>query len=393
MNRMKGSIVGGINKRRPVRLALLGLVCVAVLLPACSSSLSSGNIPELSDSVVIRASITKAERGNVERVEQLVGAIRYRSDELSYGPTNLRFGGYLVMPGDRVVKGQVLATLDTELIEQQIETQSAAIDQLVSGYEHDNESAEIDISILQAELAGLNAAAAPTGEPADNTDAVRNMASAKTQEISRARLALEQQRERQELTLQNAEEQLGVLEQQLYNAAIRAPYDGVITWVADKSQGSFIVPYAGLVYISNESEKFIELVKPKLMTDVLRYDLVIANIGENAYELKWIKPSDQEWLYYVANKLVPPARFNIIDADSGAAAGTYVRVMFYYVYAEDVLRVPLNCVYTDTSEGSYVYIMENGKKAMRPVELGRRGDIFIEIVSGLVEGDEVYVKS
>ena len=38
-----------------------------------------------------------------------------------------------------------------------------------------------------------------------------------------------------------------------------------------------------------------------------------------------------------------------------------------------------------------MFAVESGKAALRPVEIGRRGGLEAEVLSGLAEGDEVIV--
>ena len=56
-----------------------------------------------------------------------------------------------------------------------------------------------------------------------------------------------------------------------------------------------------------------------------------------------------------------------------------------------MLTVPVNALYRDET-GQYVYRMEDGKRVRCEVEVGMTSDVKAEILEGLQEGDEVYVK-
>jgi multidrug efflux pump subunit AcrA (membrane-fusion protein) len=59
---------------------------------------------------------------------------------------------------------------------------------------------------------------------------------------------------------------------------------------------------------------------------------------------------------------------------------------------EDVLRLPRSVI-RDAADGSpMVLVWENGQEVERPVELGLRGDLYVEILSGLTEGERVIAR-
>jgi multidrug efflux pump subunit AcrA (membrane-fusion protein) len=59
---------------------------------------------------------------------------------------------------------------------------------------------------------------------------------------------------------------------------------------------------------------------------------------------------------------------------------------------KDVLRLP-RAVIRDAADGSpVVFVWENGQEVERPVKLGLRGDLYVEILSGLTEGEWVIAR-
>jgi macrolide-specific efflux system membrane fusion protein len=57
--------------------------------------------------------------------------------------------------------------------------------------------------------------------------------------------------------------------------------------------------------------------------------------------------------------------------------------------ADDVLRLPRAIVRAGSSNTASLRLWQNGQEVSREVEVGLRGDIYIEIVDGVREGDEV----
>ena len=71
-----------------------------------------------------------------------------------------------------------------------------------------------------------------------------------------------------------------------------------------------------------------------------------------------------------------------------AGAGQTADVSFHVVTAPEVFSVPAAAV-IPAEDGSAVYLIQNGKAVLKPVETGRREGGRVEIISGLEDGDIV----
>jgi multidrug efflux pump subunit AcrA (membrane-fusion protein) len=78
--------------------------------------------------------------------------------------------------------------------------------------------------------------------------------------------------------------------------------------------------------------------------------------------------------------------------NAGVKGGMTVSVDLITAVAADVLAVPSSAVKTSSS-GSYVQVLENGQPTDVPVEVGLTTDSYVEIVSGLTEGQEIIVST
>ena len=77
-------------------------------------------------------------------------------------------------------------------------------------------------------------------------------------------------------------------------------------------------------------------------------------------------------------------------APAQARAGDYAAVILKTVVREDALLVPPESLFRDGGE-TYVYRVVDGERVRTEVEAGYRSVNAAEIVSGLAEGDVVYV--
>ncbi len=85
------------------------------------------------------------------------------------------------------------------------------------------------------------------------------------------------------------------------------------------------------------------------------------------------------------------AKFELKDGSSDLI-GQYALLYMMTIQREQVLNIPSNAVLRD-SEGHYVYVDQNGVKERRPVQVGVVTAAQAEILSGLEEGESVYVVS
>jgi multidrug efflux pump subunit AcrA (membrane-fusion protein) len=89
-------------------------------------------------------------------------------------------------------------------------------------------------------------------------------------------------------------------------------------------------------------------------------------------------------LYYVILKLseVPDELLEGMNLDASIIIDS----------REDVLRLPRSVIRTGADGNPMVLVWENGQEVERPVELGLRGDSYVEILSGLSEGERVVAR-
>jgi multidrug efflux pump subunit AcrA (membrane-fusion protein) len=365
---------------------IIALISALISLSSCAETqIEAQAPPELLKPVAIREATAKVERGTVEDVDQYRGMVRVKSDKLSFGDTGFMFKEYHVLTGQRVKEGDLLVTLNTEAVDKQIEAQQKYISRLLEDHAYDNEASELDIAMAQTELAGLIKAAQSYDEAAMDAVEVKKI------DIEKKRVSLAQQYERQALTLKYAEEELNLMLDRVKEAELRAPYDGVITYMADKFPGDWVEPFSGIVYISDESELFVEYA---LLTSVSvqRGAIIKGVIGTHEYDLERIPLTPVESAYYTVLRLTPPLRFTVLDPDENYKVGAFVTIYIYNAIVEDTLRIPVNSFYYDIENGQYVYVVKDGKKEMRQVETGLRAAAYVEIKSGLEEGETVFVK-
>ena len=352
-----------------------------LLLTGCSQGVGQLPPPELIPPASQRVDLAVVTRGNLERIRQYQGIVRVHSEQLNFGNTSLSFGEFHVMVGDYVTQGQLLARLDVEQIEQQIENLQTEISRIQEKHQFENNLAHVEISILEGERMELIA-----------DDAGSTLILSKTFDINQRHLELSHAHEWQGLLIRDLEGRLEDLNQQLARGELLAPYDGRVTWLANLTFGEFLYPFQTIVCISDEQDIFIEYAATgHLPFSLTGEPAITAIIGDRIYPLRARVLCESEFSRYVLNELIPPTRFDVTQAGVSLTPGTPVIIRYYNNVAKDTLMVPINTVYSLLT-GPYVYVNHNGVREMRRIEVGIRNRAFVEVLSGLEEGEEVFVQ-
>lgn len=311
------------------------------ILSACSPQSADSDIPVLIRPVAARADTAIAERGPVVNVTRHEGITRVPSQPLTFGGIGDRFEAFHVQSGERVVKGQRLASLDGgNLIEE--------IDRLTESI------------------------AAMRNNPSEDRHT----------------------REREELALRHAEEDLAALKSRLDSYDLYAPSDGIITFLAQAGPGQWISPWESILYIADEGDVFVEYMGGELRVpsplQALRVYRITAHIDGYVYDLQQIPITQEMRAHYAAHNRDVPLRFTSLGGALPLGAGTVIRIYTHLI--EDALRIPINALFNSPEGTTFTYRIENGLPLYAPLAVGVRTAAFAEVIGGLSEGDEVFVR-
>jgi len=359
--------------------AMIGLIFILVFT-SCLSGLPRGNPPELLTPLATQVDLAVVTRGTIEEIHQYPGIIRQDFLALHFGNTPLRFGEFHVIVGEEVTEGQLLARLDVEHIEEALEELLENIESTQRNHERENDIIRSEIAILEAEYLEF---------VAEEEETVT--LNSKIAQINQRQLDLTHAQERQALIIRDLEVQVEYLNEQLAEAEILAPYDGTVIWMAELDFQGFIYPFQTILSVSDGEDVFVEYASSQRLIFRPHIEpVVVALVGEDVYELSLRALSPEESSRYLINQMAPPVRFNITTPHH-LVPGAPVVIRHYVNVARDVLKVPVNSVHSPFRD-PYVYVNRNGNRERREVEVGIRNGAFVEIIYGLEEGEEVFVR-
>ena len=347
----------------------LPLALAALTLVACPKTNADGTPSESTGSDAARAVPVKVEDA---RKGELIRSLKLNGVARAWQSANLApmaqgtVESMTVGIGMDVVKGQLLAEIDTKTLTLQAEQAQRTV----------------ELARLQAEDATRELGRA---ESLVGSGAIADATVDKTrfgERIARAQLA-------------QAEAAVAVVEAQLSNARLVAPFSGTVTAVA-VDPGEFWSPAATLT-------------GPPTLVVIDNLDVIRVDVHLNDTDLSLVHPG----LPVVARSLALPGsewqgKVALVNASADAGARTFTAVlsipnptrtlrpgMFVDVGVvvesrPEVISVPEQAISQDATQ-AFVMVLENDRAKRFPVTPGLRGDLGVEVV-GLPEGARVLIE-
>lgn len=354
-------------------------------------------------------------------LESISKSVRKNGRYVSLIQYNLTFekrGGYLTELNmgynRRVSAGEVLASIDTDDLERQIAEQKLnveaaqidynnAVRQITAARENYEQVSKI-VSIERKkakqeikELREQHAAGEITDEELSRAELayLQKIADLDKQIAQAGNSADNQADEKALAALRQAEMKLNNLREEYEKTVIRSPIDGIITFVADLSVGSFVEARKTVVTVADDSQLMVMIIDP---SDAVTFynDFPVGaavSVWTTGKEYKGtivFTPADAP-----INSVLSDYPFLLIDVEDipieKISIGDVAVVTIDTEYRENVITVSSNAVQT-YGDYSFVRILEDGVSIERPVELGLVTPTRTEIISGLKKGELVIIK-
>ena len=363
----------GKKKIVPICLLLLSM------LVGCSSQIVSVP-PQLQEPVAITPDTAQAYVGEFYNITYYNAQVVPYSQALAFAIDGVIAKVYCY-PGMEVEVGTVLAELDQTGTQNRIAQLEAELEHMQMDNGYANALAQLEIQLLQSQLAQLTAQSGDAQEIA-----------LKENEIAQKQALLRQAQAMQELQAQEKRNELEQLRANFGDNTLRAPFSGRIVSAEALQVGKTVNAYEPVVFLADETKLHIcaERIKQGNL-DVA--DRVYAHIGALQYDVQLI-PMDQD--AYLAALLAGKTiytEFEITGPEKQLTqleAGQYAAICLITDYVPNALLVPAEAVWQD-AQGSYVYVLENGVRVRRTVKAGKTTDSVTHILDGLQEGEVVYV--
>lgn len=348
---------------------LLAVLAAMLLLAGCAQE--TQNVPELL--VPVGASLDRAEvvRGTIEEISVYAAAIAPRYTALSF-TEDTRIGSVNFSFGSAVSEGDVLVTMDVSSVQQRINSLNSEAAALASEAELAKQLHDIDIELYQ-----LNMLKAATEEEKYDIETEMLLYDLEYENAAATRS------ERLEAIAAELEE----LDGQLAGRQLVSPSDGHLTYLGF-SAGQTAGAYDTVCVVTDVNDPVIQsdfISSAELASAAEIYALV----GDKRYEVT-AEPVDED--DYAVAVLRGGKYLSNFTAETGdtLTVGESAVVCVVNLRKENVLKVPVNSLFSENGE-YYVYIVEGESRIRRDVAIGDSSTTEVEILSGLEEGEVVFV--
>lgn len=357
---------------------MMCMLLLAVGLTGCQSAETAVSVPELLEPVEVQVDTAVAEYGDVLRMSTYDGEVVPYVEEISFEVDGV-LDEINVIVGEEVKAGQTLATLDTEALREKIESLEEQIEDITVQGDFSDRKAQLEIEIAREQLEIMII----------GTD-TEEACNAKEIAIEKMEVQLRQAQETRALQLEELNVLLAESRKELNGTAITAPCDGQIVYISSLGEGSQINAFSTVMCIADKERLSLktDYISP---TTVDNAQKIYAKILDKDYDITYIPCDDSEYISMMLSGAEVSSEFTLDNGTEGLECGQFAAIMVLNTYKENVLTIPVNALFKDAS-GRYVYLIEDGKQVRRNVETGIINTVEAEIVSGLQEGDVVYVK-
>ncbi len=385
--------IGSWSRRRKL---ITGAAAAAVALLVCSRISGSGGqtgVPVMTQALT---------RGNVEEILSVSGPVSGTDSAEVVSSLHAEILEILVKEGDRVKAGQVLARLDPDDVQKEVEIAQNAYDlasanldeaqrEAKKGYAEalqEQQAAQRDYDRKAVLFAGGDISQAEMEAAADSL----NSAKRKT-----ASFYMENGEPAAEpsfrLQVKNAEFELEQKKKRLEETEVTSPIDGTVVRV-----NSRVGRFADMVDDDKPLFAIDNLDNLEMKISVSEYSIGKVKLGQEAEitadilngqtergVITAISPTGEEKGGGSTERVIPTT-IRIQNTDTALIAGITARARIVLNRAENVWVVPVSAI-IEREDGTWLAAAEAGKARLIPVEKGVEGDVSAEISGdGLSEG-------
>lgn len=189
---------------------------------------------------------------------------------------------------------------------------------------------------------------------------------------------------------ESLERRMASMREQLELTRIIAPFDGTIDEVNIK-EGEVAAPGMPAIRIVNPSDY-------EAIAEVAENYITKIKVGDKALvQIPDLNKTIESKVSTVSRVINRTNRTFMVEVEIPASLSKEIKAnMLAYISIEDyknkdAVVVPINVIQHSTTEGEYVFVAENGKAIKRPVKIGITYNNDAEVISGLKPGDKVIV--
>ncbi len=396
-------------KKKIIKVTSIGLIAIIIIFGLYHRTKANNTV---------KAEIYEVVRGEIVEYVEETGTIKSDSQRVIYSNAMGEVKNISVDEGDYVKSGDLLAEIDSEKIELEIKSLESQIEVLRATYREQIKPADkLEIDRAEARVQTVKIRVEEAKRNLENSKRLYEEGGISLNAYNNAedKLAVEQNslkiaenelkllkkgasnniKDQYEAQIADLIYKKEVLEKSREELTIKAPDDGIVTEIFIK-EGTYLQPGMNVIEIGNTDNLYVEV-------DVLARE--VGEIKENGLVIVYSDDLNIDEIDGRVEKIYPKAFSKISDLgieqkrvridvnvpdNPKLRIGYEVDCKFKLEAKSNVLMVPDNTIF-ELEDNKYVFAVENSKALLREVETGLEGEDYIEIKSGLKEGDKVII--
>ncbi|NSW92729.1 MAG: biotin/lipoyl-binding protein [Firmicutes bacterium] len=346
----------------------------------------------------------KVERGTIEkRINATAYFVSDLQTDISFKHRGGRIESINVKTGDMVQEGDVLIQLETDNLENQLFQQEIALERLKLNYNQTLSNTERSIKLAQLQLDDYNKKLEKLKATIENVPegvSIQDVMPGAVEEVE----ALEEQIKEQEIIIQGeiekynntktlmeldirtAEMQIQNLQMELEKTKLVSPVSGRVVWIASLKEGDYVYAHSNLIRIADVNRLKLKYSGDNV-SDFKMGDKVEVKIDDNEYVGEVVMtPSTAP--FDADESIKKSVLIDVKNMPKGVSLGDPARISLLLERKENVIVIPRDLLRGFMGQKT-VYVLEDGMKKDRNVQVGIETPTQVEIVKGLEEGEEI----
>ena len=368
---------------------LLSFVMAMSLFVSCKQEEQEVHqVKKVNQNSLIETKTVMVDRGMVKKRDYYTGSITPYVEELYFAEDGV-FDEYTVSLGETVCKGQVLAKIDTKVTEKKIKELTTQLEGITNTYQYEKKTLENEILVIEIalEITYQDIENAEYGTSAYTQLCVK--AGNQVSSIERKKLELKQKLETYELEKPYFENQIRKLQEKVKQEGIIAPFDGVIVGISYLENGNAISKERPYLVIA-DCNQYLAVGEYVGKSIIAKAQDCFVFLNGIEYDAEYIPMDATDYQELVLKNETPYSTY-FIHTSEELEFGQAALIVIVHESLEDVVRVPVYAVIQESAR-RYVYreVGEGREKVF--IETGLNDGMYYEVISGIEEGDVLYVE-
>ena len=357
-------------------------------------------------STINTVKIIPVARGNVESIVSVSGTVKEKTESNVYVDANVKIKDILVEENAFVKKGEKIADFDLDTLNSNLASLKINKEVLELNYKKATISDENGLLSLVSTENAVNSAK----DAFDRAEALYEVGAISKVEYDNAKTTYDNAKAgftmsstsmdydldvmKKNIELTNI--QINDLEKQIskLRTAMYSPKEGIISSINMK-EGAYVAPSTPIYKIVNNSELEIK-------SEVKEFTVKNLSVGQKVYitgdafdgytyegHIKSIAPIASTNVSYSSSQTTIEVIIDVDSKDTLLKSGLNVTCDIVSKAKEGALTIPVSSFNEDKDGKIFVYEIENGKLKKVFIETGIHSDENLEVISGLIEGEEI----